>query len=841
MNHHFAASWLQKLSEKLEQLTEWSWAKNRQDACSVHRSLFKEFFSPQFQKTLALVDEQKKEGFLKVIERNLYKFDDATQQFPLGCLCALLLHGKDARQPKEKVVAWVEFLLQRLRGSPGPEVVTQVVEECLSAPFQKFVPLIEEKLKERLADGFGAPLPKMDEALQKRVLKGFPLVMTRIEFLVTSCTAELNRWLVSAPRFPSTPMTLADTLAKLEHPLVKFFTAMQAPAKKEAFLVAVALALQGLRTRFKWMVLVEAQLESMCAELQRRLFTVDGQGQVMEMWLQSRLNKYNSEVTTRLATILLDPSKPEQLRQRLQPLFPARRDAGDPEAGWVGLARPSSVSDALLAWIAECVPGSFCPQHTLHPQTLLTALQRLGRTFEVDMRMYRARVAQAAPTQALPPPPVSTGQPAETGGALVPLAASPTPTAAAVAASALAHLRPGAQQLQQSADRAPVLAPKAPVLPSTEHVDNLTDLLLNEALEGVTPELRCTVQKLGKGVYKLGTSGKEVTLHTMNGKLFVYRINEVVRHMPIQQLLTEEGLASTPSHSAVETATVPALTAAAAPAAAVDNSAVARIALQSKAISTGVTTTTVVGLAQPGVPFTSRPESAQKSDPQALMSKRVEAATYAMDVSKQIVRRSINFEDEKFLRKLLKRGLKEDKQWQAAWKEYCVSRGAQDADPKSHDKEFVATFIERNLFNSMTEDWAKRIIDNKDKKKEKKEKDSKKKEKKRKASDASTSDDAGDAVPGAGGAQAPRQMPPTQMPPPQMDMPHQMGMAMFGGPPGMPMGMGAMGGMFTPGMGGMPMWAPVPGMDVVDDERVRKKVKGDKEKSKKEKGSKSKR
>ncbi|CAK0857752.1 unnamed protein product, partial [Prorocentrum cordatum] len=79
-----------------------------------------------------------------------------------------------------------------------------------------------------------------------------------------------------------------------------------------------------------------------------------------------------------------------------------------------------------------------------------------------------------------------------------------------------------------------------------ENVDNLTDLLLKEALEGVPPELRCTIGKQGKGVYTFGTSGKEVTLHTMNGRLFVYRINEVVRHMPIQQLLTEEGLIPAP-------------------------------------------------------------------------------------------------------------------------------------------------------------------------------------------------------------------------------------------------------------------------------------------------------
>ncbi|CAK0857746.1 unnamed protein product, partial [Prorocentrum cordatum] len=332
MNHHFASSWLQRLSEKLEQLTEWSWAQNRQDACSQHRSLFREFFNPSFQKTLALVDEQKKESFLKLIERHLYKFDDATQQFPLGCLCALLLHGKDGHQARDKVVAWVEFLLQRLQGSPGPDVVNQVVEECLSAPFQKFVPLMEEGLRARLADGLGGPLQTVSEETQKRLTDGLPLVLTRIESLVVSCTAELNDWLTSAPRFPRTPIALVDTLTKL----------------------------------------VEPELEALGTELQRRLFTMDG-NQVMEMWLSSRLKKYNGEVVTRFATLMLDPIRPEQLLHRLLPLLPARTDAGEVEAGWVALDRPSELASALLAWMAECVPGSFCPQHTLHPQTLMTA------------------------------------------------------------------------------------------------------------------------------------------------------------------------------------------------------------------------------------------------------------------------------------------------------------------------------------------------------------------------------------------------------------------------------------------------------------------------------------
>merc|ERR1719282_1970387 len=326
----------------------------------------------------------------------------------------------------------------------------------------------------------------------------------------------------------------------------------------------------------------------------------------------------------------------------------------------------------------------------------------------------------------------------------------------------------------------------------------------------------------------------------------------MVRHVPVQMLLQEEGIIPrpvlTPAAAAaagtgtpatatpavaippVLATTSPAAAVAAAVApniAAVDTSSVARIALQSKQISAGVTTTTTAALQQPVLPFgLSRPPE-QKTDPQALMSKRVEAATKAMDVSKQIVRRSINFEDEKFLRKLMSKGLKHDKQWQTAYQEFCQARGVSEVDQKMQDKDFIATFIERNLANSINQDWAKKIIysDQPQEAGEKKDnKDKKKRDKKRKASESSSSNER--AVAGLGGM---CNMGGTA--PAGMEMPVPMPMY---GPPGMPLGMG--GGMMTPVMPGMPLGLPMladaggmpgMGMDVMEDQRARKRPKQD--------------
>ena len=59
---------------------------------------------------------------------------------------------------------------------------------------------------------------------------------------MSSATQELNSWFVSAPRFPATPLALADALARAEHPLLRFFTAVRQPQKKEAPWAMAAMA-----------------------------------------------------------------------------------------------------------------------------------------------------------------------------------------------------------------------------------------------------------------------------------------------------------------------------------------------------------------------------------------------------------------------------------------------------------------------------------------------------------------------------------------------------------------------------------------------------------------------
>lgn len=814
MTQHFAASWLQSLEKKLEALSEWTWASDQNGECTMHRNLFRECFNPKFQKTLALVDDAKRTTFLAGIQKNLYKFDGRSQQFPLACLCALLQHGKASPKTEEKIAAWIGFLLDKLRKTIGSEVVIEVVEECSSAPFQRFAALMEGKLMDRLCDGLGEHLVKCDEETQKKILETFQSVPTRIEKIMRTCTKELNEWLESAPRFPSTPLMLSDTLSKMQHPLLRFFNRIKDANVKESFLVSVALALQGLRSRFRWMRALEPELETMGSDIQGRLFFVEGQGAVMEMWLVSRLKKYNSQVTSKVAQMLTaDPSKAQMLKSRLQPLFP-ERTAANPDSGWVTLDGSSNLADALLSFLVENDSSFFCPQHTMARETLMSVLQRFGSVFEIDVQHSRVRVLQIEPP-VMHPPPFGDPSLAPPPPQMSPPQMSPPPLGASkppvMVPPPMSTGMSQAFELPQSSPQAPIIT--LPGESASSGADNLVDLLLHEALEPVAPEIRSKISKLAHGVYRFGE--KEVTLHTQSGRLFVHRVGMMVRNCPLKTLLEEEGLTAAPAPPAGPPP-LALLAAAAAPATstgAVDASSVASIVAAVSRISAGWQTTTST-TQQNTLPFT------QKSDPRELMSKRVEAATRAMNVSKQIVRRSVNFDDEKFLRRLLAKGLKHDRALNAAYEEFLRSKGIKDFDRKQ-DRDTVATFLERNLASSINADWARKIINSADdeeeaekraQKKEKKaqRKQDKKEKKKRKVSDSGSSSPekelpADSAVAQAAAppfmqppsSQPPVMRPPSMPPPPSMEM--GMRMPMFS--PGMPVGMGGMMGQM--GMGGM--------------------------------------
>lgn len=241
----------------------------------------------------------------------------------------------------------------------------------------------------------------------------------------------------------------------------------------------------------------------------------------MEYWLSSRLQKYNGEVNARVASVLAVPGAPklETLKAKLHHLFPQPDPASQNPADWLNLDGPSEVGELVLEWIVESAPGEFfCPQHALSREALLGLLQRSGRWIEVDVANRRARLAPSA-LSSVPPPPVKApvfvraslqaAAPALQGLVTVVQPPPPPPPAAGMEISLPEN---GASDASQ--------APQA---------DNLIDFLMNEALSALSPDMRARVQKTGRAVYNVAS--KEVTLHTIQGRLYVYRIGDAIRHM----------------------------------------------------------------------------------------------------------------------------------------------------------------------------------------------------------------------------------------------------------------------------------------------------------------------
>mmetsp|Transcript_43145 Transcript_43145/g.99408 ORF Transcript_43145/g.99408 Transcript_43145/m.99408 type:complete len:762 (+) Transcript_43145:24-2309(+) len=755
MNNHFAASWLHSLSKKLEDLQESSWVTDKANGLTAHRNLFREFFSTQFQKTLGCVDAEKRVQFIRCIEKNLFKFEERTQQFPLGCLCALFEHGKESAQTKEKVEAWVGFFLSRLKilqmqvgvdETSVKAVLMEVVSECKAAHFQRFTGVMNKQLQDSLADAIGEHLRILPEDDLKVVFEELNFVCERVTRLVEESITELNDWQRTAPEYPSTPLALVDCFARLGHPLIMHYKRIKGTQTKETFLIAVALAFQTLGNKFHWMCKVEPDLVPMSLELQKTFFfrVLPGYVQpvnIMESWLPKRRETYNSDFERHIYE--LDNTRIELLKNHLLPQFPPRVDGG--ASSWLPFFEPSALQDSILQWFSVNMKNVYCPRHTLYPKTISMLFRRLGRTFELDAEGRKVRLAdpRSSVMPPMPPLPPTAGGAVPSGTPQVvppPLRLLPEAPQVLSVATILGATSPGPQKSPEADNTGPSM--------DAPEVDNLVDFLLHEALQAVPATMRTSVQKVSHGVYRFGA--REVTFHTKNGHLFVYRVGDSVQHTPIKNFIEAELL-----HWSEE---MPALIGPPA----VDKSAVEKIAAQSVQISTGgASLVTKVAPLSGSMPFGINKPIAP-DDPETLSSKRVQATTHADELNRLAVRRlfaQLNFEDEATLRKLLSKGMKKDPEWDGAYTVFCKWHGVLPAAHKTHSKEVISTFLEKHLVKYEKKDWVQKFMKSltpegaakkakkKDKVKKKTKTDGKEAkkadktvEKKRKASQSSSSD-----------------------------------------------------------------------------------------------------
>jgi hypothetical protein len=70
----------------------------------------------------------------------------------------------------------------------------------------------------------------------------------------------------------------------------------------------------------------------------------------------------------------------------------------------------------------------------------------------------------------------------------------------------------------------------------------------------------------------------------------------------------------------------------------------------------------------------------------------------------------MEWENERFLQRLVKRGIKaKDTVWRESWEAVCGG-GAHSSDPRNQGKEILAKFIEQNLAHATKQNWAKDLL-----------------------------------------------------------------------------------------------------------------------------------
>lgn len=270
--------------------------------------------------------------------------------------------------------------------------------------------------------------------------------------------------------------------------------------------------------------------------------------------------------------------------------------------------------------------------------------------------------------------------------------------------------------------------------------DTLVDNLLREALEAIENLDGIRARRLALGVYEF--QDKEVTFVVKNGQLYVYRVGNDVRQIPIVMWLNQEiqKVQAVPVSRTDTDAVLKVGKAAASmaswPFGVDDTRDTRREERQERTKASKMS----IPLPKPMVPETT------------VLTKKVKASTKATELNRRLIRRSISW-DEDTLRKLMKVGLKKDMVWRESWNIFCQSSGLytpDERDPKKHTSDSLTGFIEANLGEVLSRDWVKEFLVDPDlrrqtakpePKRRKKKKEKKKKRKLNESSSESSSDE----------------------------------------------------------------------------------------------------
>jgi len=675
MNKNFAGPFLKKLSTKLGTLSERSDDQHQvandeeqKARLDTEKNLFAEFFKKSFVKTLSLVSEDIKEEFLSHLQSSAKKFT-AHRQALLSVLVSVLTKGKEHDDTQAALDALAETTLKRLE---TPSEVPATVEDMGHETFHRAVSSMSDKRREKFVDNSVSVLLRSDEKTQRLVLAAVPLLSDHVQADLGRRTTQLNEWLRNAPKYPATPLALCDILVDLrQSKLTSLFQGTNDAQKKERFLVALSLVIScvlALRAstlglyRLSWVTVAAPDMRVVALDLQTRFFVVEQKGNVLQLWLRSRLKQYNERASDLFVQLLNDQSCRDAVRQQIVALLPPRINVNQWDEAWIEIDRIEHllirrIWDTLTPRLPKDV---FLPEHTLARETMTKVLKSMPNAFELDADQKKVRL----------------------GAKLVGM--QPREVRAAVQ-NATRNLMNLEAEPFISAER-------------SKEQDTLVDNLLREALEAMENLDGIRARRLALGVYEF--QDKEVTFVVKNGQLYVYRVGNDVRQIPIVMWLNQEVQkvqlvpVSRTDTDAVEKVGKSAASMASWPFGMDDTRDTRREEKRGRA------KTSKLSIPKPAVFETT------------VLTKKVKAATKATELNRRLIRRSISW-DEDTLRKLMKVGLKKDMVWRESWNIFCQSSGlftTDERDPKKHTVDSLTGFIEANLGEVLCRDWVKEFL-----------------------------------------------------------------------------------------------------------------------------------
>jgi len=376
------------------------------------KELTRELLADGLRRALDMLGEMSKKQFLEILAANIHKFA-LQEQYSLSRVYPVEISSEyknlqsffseaaveepaGERRAEPTALAELRRILSALPQKPGPsaeEFVAKLQDEESSQALKA----VNARTRSAFFAEVRQSLYRLSEASQKELVESFTELKTEVVKLVDSMTQEVSVWL-DEERVASAWKNQAKQ-ANLLMQAQKIFEAVLSPSfqanfkhigggakrAKEAFLLQTAVCLKTGEEKLYWDM---AALSDLAGRMRRSFFHVEGYGELMEDWLQSRTKQLNEEFLQRGTAVL--GSNFSELVSRLRQIFRPGR--------WMFLSDPRVEGDLITLFLEDSIP-----RHVLSMTSLTKLLELVGSNGGDDFHVYND-ILRLPPLTTLPCP-----------------------------------------------------------------------------------------------------------------------------------------------------------------------------------------------------------------------------------------------------------------------------------------------------------------------------------------------------------------------------------------------------------------------------------------------------